>query len=305
MFDAVRSLLSDDDFAVVERFDLPERRAHYAPLPRFLFDSRVGYHINGSLKELGGKPWCHQAEAIEALGRGENVVVSTGTASGKSLIFRAVAFHKALMPPKSKTLVFYPLKALAADQMRGWEAMARELELPANFVGRVDVSVPVKDRERVLSTSHIVLMTPDVCHAWLMYRLALPVVRTFMQALGTLVMDEAHTLEGVFGSNFSFLIRRIFAAHTLLTEGNRQDLQLVAATATISDPAGHMKLLTGKPFTPIGHERDGSPHHHRTAAHIGCPAGDELAVAKELLTTKCSSRVRRFATGKPAQSPSM
>ena len=282
MFDTARDLLSGGDFTVVERFDLPERPARYAPLPRFLLDSRVGYHVNNVLKALGGQPWLHQAEAIEALGRGENVVVSTGTASGKSLIFRAVAFHKALLAPKSRTLVFYPLKALAADQMRGWKKMAQELKLPDDFVGRIDGSVPVKDREMVLKTSRIVVMTPDVCHAWLMYRLALPVVREFVQALSTLVMDEAHTLEGVFGSNFAFLIRRIFAARAHLIEGSADELQLIASTATIRDPADHMKLLTGKSFTAISHERDGSPQHRRTVAHVGCPEGEELAVAKEL-----------------------
>ena len=290
MFDAARSLLSDGDFAVVERFDLPERPARYASLPRFLFDSRVGYHFNRSLKALGGKPWLHQAEALEALGHDENVVVSTGTASGKSLIFRAMAFHKALLAPESRTLIFYPLKALAADQMPGWEKMARELELPDSFVGRIDGSVPVKDRENVLSSSRIVVMTPDVCHAWLMYRLALPAVRKFVQALSTLVMDEAHTLEGVFGSNFAFLIRRIIAARTHLTEGNRSEIQLVAATATIRDPADHMKLLTGKTFTAIDHERDGSPQHRRSVAHVGCPDGEELAVARELHTRLMQSQ---------------
>lgn len=290
MFDAARDLLSGGDFTVVERFDLPERPARYAPLPRFLLDSSVGYHVNSVLKALGGQLWLHQAEAIEALGRGENVVVSTGTASGKSLIFRAVAFHKALLAPKSRTLVFYPLKALAADQMRGWKKMAQELELPDDFVGRIDGSVPVKDREVVLKTSRIVVMTPDVCHAWLMYRLALPVVREFVQTLSTLVMDEAHTLEGVFGSNFAFLIRRIFAARAHLIEGSADELQLIASTATIRDPADHMGLLTGKSFTAIGHERDGSPQHRRTVAHIGCPDGDELKVAKELHTRLLQSR---------------
>lgn len=292
MFDIATSLLSDGDFTVVERFDLEVRPARFAPLPRHLFNSRVGHYLNRSLNTLGGKLWLHQAEAIEALGRGENVVVSTGTASGKSLIFRAVAFHKALLAPKSRTLVFYPLKALAADQMRGWQSMANELDLPGNFIGRIDGSVPVKDREAILNTSRIIVMTPDVCHAWLMYRLALPAVRTFVQAISTIVMDEAHTLEGVFGSNFAFLIRRLVAARTHLVRDAQddRDLQLIAATATILDPANHMKLLTGAAFTAIDHEHDGSPQHGRSVAHVGCPAGEELAVAKELHTRLLQSQ---------------
>lgn len=282
MFDTAHSLLSDDDFTVVERFDLPERPARYTSLPRFLLNSRVGYYLNRSINTPDNKLWLHQAEAIEALGRGENVVVSTGTASGKSLIFRAVAFHKALLAPKSRTLVFYPLKALAADQMRGWQSMARDLDLPDNFVGRIDGFVPVRDREEVLNTSRIVVMTPDVCHAWLMYRLALPAVRKFVHALGTLIMDEAHTLEGVFGSNFAFLIRRLIAARTHLVKNAQDQLQLVAATATIRDPDIHMRRLTGTSFTAIDHEHDGSPQHRRIVAHVECPEGEELRVAKEV-----------------------
>ena len=57
--------------------------------------------------------------------------------------------------------------------------MAKELDLPHNFLGRIDGSVPVKDREAILKRSSVVAMTPDVCHAWLMYRLALPVVKEF------------------------------------------------------------------------------------------------------------------------------
>lgn len=216
------------------------------------------------------------------MGRGENVVVSTGTASGKSLIFQAVAFHKALLAPKGRTLVFYPLKALAADQMRGWQSMAHDLDLPDNFVGRIDGSVPVRDREEILTTSRIVVMTPDVCHAWLMYRLALPAVREFVCALSTLVMDEAHTLEGVFGSNFAFLIRRLIAARTHLVKSTQDPLQMVAATATIRDPAIHMGRLTGTSFTAIDDDRDGSPRHRRVVAHVGCPEGDELSVTKAL-----------------------
>ena len=279
MYDLMNSLLSGHDFTVVERFELPERAPRYAPIPRFLFDSRVGYHLNRTLKEL----WLHQSNALEALGRGNNVVVSTGTASGKSLIFQAIAFHKALLSPKNRTLVFYPLKALAADQMRGWQQMANDLGLPESFVGRIDGSVPAKDREAILTGSRIVVMTPDVCHAWLMYRLALPKVREFVCSLNTLVIDEAHTLEGVFGSNFAFLIRRLISARGP-SDDTENALQLIAATATIQDPGSHMQRLTGVPFTVVDHDQDGSPQYRRVVAHIGCPDGDELTIARDLHT---------------------
>lgn len=285
MFEALRNLLDDGIFSAVERFVLPGRSARHSPIPRFLRDSCVGRHLNGSFQTTKGELWSHQAKALEALGRGENLVVSTGTASGKSLIFRSLAFHKTLLQPSSRTLVFYPLKALAADQMRGWQKMADDLELPEHVVGRIDGSVPVQEREEILNNARIVIMTPDVCHAWLMYRLALPGVREFLRSLSTLIMDEAHTLEGVFGSNFAFLIRRLMAAHAHLagnTAQKKSPLQLVAATATIRDPSGHMKHLTGKNFTVVDDEQDGSPQHDRLIAHIACPDGEEVHIAKKI-----------------------
>ena len=280
VFDIAHNLLASNDFTVVEHFDLPERPARHAPIPRFLLDSRVGYHLNRTLKANG--LWLHQAEALDALGRGQNVVVSTGTASGKSLIFRALAFHKTLLAANSRTLIFYPQKALAADQMRGWRQMAHDLDLPESIVGRIDGSVPVQEREAILNAARILVMTPDVCHAWLMFRLARPKVREFVRSLSILVMDEAHTLEGVFGSNFAFLIRRLMAARAHLIEDAQEPLQMVAATATISDPSNHMALLTGKPFMAIDHDQDGSPKHVQTVAHIGCPIGEETHVSREL-----------------------
>ena len=129
MYDALRDVLYGGEFSVVERFEIPERAASYAPIPRFLFDSRTGVCLVRQLNHRENPLWSHQARALEELGHGSNVVVSTGTASGKSLVFRSFAFHKTLLDPQSRILVFYPLKALVADQLRGWREMARSLKL--------------------------------------------------------------------------------------------------------------------------------------------------------------------------------
>ena len=162
--------------------------------------------------------------------------------------------------------------------------MARDLDLPEQTVGRIDGSVPVRNREEILQTARIIVMTPDVCHAWLMFRLAQPGVREFVRSLNTLIMDEAHILEGVFGSNFAFLIRRLMAARAYLAKDTAQNssMQLVAATATIRDSGNHMERLTGESFTVIDHEQDGSPQHEKLVAHIACPDGQEVNVAKAL-----------------------
>ena len=284
MYDALRDVLYGGEFSVVERFEIPGRAASYAPIPRFLFDSRTGVCLVRQFNHRENPLWSHQARALEELGHGSNVVVSTGTASGKSLVFRSFAFHKTLLDPQSRILVFYPLKALAADQLRGWREMARSLELDEAYISRIDGSVPVKERDDVLRKARIVMMTPDVCHAWLMSRLSAPVVKGFVQALTTIIMDEAHTLEGVFGSNFAFLIRRLIAARNLLLQGGTETppLQFVAATATIKEPGPHLRRITGEEFSVVGHESDGAPRHKRLVAHVACPPGEAVVVAKAL-----------------------
>lgn len=270
MYDAIRAALATDDFDVVERFDIPGQAARHGPIPPFLSSSAMGRYLRTA---FGHPLWRHQSDALTALGQGKNVVVSTGTASGKSLIFRTLAFHKLLEAPDSRVAVFYPLKALAADQIDGWQKMAADLGLGAGIIGRIDGSVQMQAREQVLQDARIVVMTPDVCHAWLMSRLSLSPVRSFLRQLSTVVLDEAHTLEGVFGSSFAFLIRRMIAArnHLLQNEPIIRPPQIVAATATIADPGEHLKRLTGKNFVVVDHAADGSPRHSRLVAHLRCP----------------------------------
>ncbi len=287
MYEAIRNLLRSSEFSVMETVEVPGRPAQYEKVPSFLFDSEVGDYLNRWSRGVGSEQpgiWAHQAQALERLGRGENVVVSTGTASGKSLVFRALALHKILLDPSSKVVVFYPLRALVADQLRGWREMCRGLGFEEDVVGRIDGSVSTSDRDDILQQSRILIMTPDVCQAWLMSRLAMPAIKGFIGSLSTLVMDEAHTLEGVFGSNFAFLIRRLIAArnHVLRGETRVTPLQLVAATATISNPGEHMKKLTGAEFTAIDHKVDGAQRYERIVAHVASPEGEELKIAKDL-----------------------
>lgn len=285
MYKAICDLLQSEEFSVVESFNVPGHDAQYERIPDMLFESQVGNYLKKWSSDLGQPGlWQHQAQALKALGRGENVVVSTGTASGKSLIFRTIALHKVLRDPSSRVIVFYPLRALVSDQLIGWREMTRGLGLDESIVGQIDGSVPFEERDNIIKNARIIIMTPDVCQAWMMARMAMPMTKEFVRSLSTIVMDEAHTLEGVFGSSFAFLTRRMIAArnHLLSDVESPQPLQFIAATATISNPGEHMKMLTGDKFTAIDHEAEGSPRYERVVAHIASPEGEELKVAKEL-----------------------
>ena len=175
MYDTMMSILQRDEFTVVESLEIPGGPARFKETPQYLYATRVGTYLD-SVRGTSSL-WSHQAEALEVLGNGDNVVLSTGTASGKSLVFRSHSFHDVLLDPSNRVLVFYPLLALLADQLRGWREMCRGLGLDGDFIGQIDGTVPTQERDEILQRSRIVLMTPDVCQAWLMSRLAMPVVK--------------------------------------------------------------------------------------------------------------------------------
>jgi DEAD/DEAH box helicase domain-containing protein len=284
MINTLKALLSSNDYRIRESFTLPSRQASYSPIPDFLSSSGVAHYLQRTLGGSDAKLWKHQAHALEAYGQGKNVVVATGTASGKSTVFRAAAFNLVSLSNTSKVVVFYPLKALAADQMRGWQAMATGLGMPQETVGRIDGSVDVAKRDDILERSRIVVMTPDVCHAWLMSRLSVPAVRGFVRELELVVLDEAHTMEGVFGSNFAFLLRRLLAARSFASSASaeRKAPRFIAATATIANPVEQLKALTGFDCELVGHELDGSNQSERLCVHVEAPAGEEMNVARAL-----------------------
>lgn len=282
MYKELRNLLDSDDFSVAESFVIQGREARWRRIPEWIYQTSVGDYLSTTLAD-GGQLWNHQSLALDHIGNHENVVISTGTASGKSLIFRSAAFDSVLRDEESRILVFYPLKALASDQMRGWRKMAQDLGLPSHTVGRIDGSVDAREREDILERARIIIMTPDVCHAWLMPRLSMPVIKQFLGRISQVVMDEAHTLEGVFGSNFALLLRRIFAARTRLKEATLGPrVQLIASTATIANPEDHMQALTGAEFVSVTGNDDGSPRQERLCAHVVCPPGEQMVVARKI-----------------------
>lgn len=115
MLEAIENELGDRKIIVVERLELPARAEGTRGIPDAY---RTGYIGNWLLSDeaLKGRLWRHQALALDAFGSGRNVVLSTGTVSGKSLVFQAAAIKVLQDDDEAKVLVSYPLRALAADQ---------------------------------------------------------------------------------------------------------------------------------------------------------------------------------------------
>lgn len=269
--DAFDTLCDSGRLTVVERVDIPGRPERVAPTPE-AFSTGA---LSDWLKAKHGQAdtvWNHQAVALRHIDDGKNVVVATGTASGKSLIFQ-MPIMRELLEGDGVALVIYPLKALLSDQLSRWRQMAHELGLPPHTVAELHGNVRMDERHEALQNARVVAITPDLLQAWFMRQVSSPSFKEFLGKLRYLVIDEAHVYESVFGSNVAYLMRRFMVARNRAAKDLRSEkqLQIIAATATIHSPVDHMACLTGWPFVAVDEADDGSPSHPRTLLHIDGP----------------------------------
>jgi DEAD/DEAH box helicase domain-containing protein len=179
----------------------------------------------------------HQAKAIEHFINDQDVCLATSTASGKSLVFQASAINLLLEDPASTVLALYPSKALIRDQLEKWQQVLHRVELEPCFI---DGSIRTDMRKQLIASHRVVLMTPDVCHAWMMSNLVDSEVSDFLSSLRMVILDEAHVYDGVFGTNMAYFLRRLEAASRCY--------RMICSTATIGEPMAFMKQLTGREF---------------------------------------------------------
>ncbi|MEW6524959.1 MAG: DEAD/DEAH box helicase [Bacillota bacterium] len=227
----VAQLAEEAGFKVVERLELPERGSRLLPVPVQLHPS-LQEELRGAFPE---GLYAHQAQAIAAILTGDDVVVATATASGKSLIYMAAATSLVLKDAGARVLALYPARALIQDQMAKWERFQRF----GITIGYIDGGVPQADREAILSRNSIVLMTPDVAHAWLLRLAGSRVIDRFLAALRLVILDEAHVYEGAFGTNMAYFLRRLEMA-----SGARY--RYIVTSATLGNPKDFMHELSGR-----------------------------------------------------------
>jgi DEAD/DEAH box helicase domain-containing protein len=225
----------------------PARAARVEPLPDDL-DPRVASALLGvGVTSL----YRHQVEAWEAARRGENVIVTTGTASGKSLAFNLPVLDAIAREPKTRALYLYPTKALAQDQAR----VLAELRLKGLKPAIYDGDTPPEARWQVRKWSNLVLTNPDMLHVGV-----LPHHDRWGDVLHNLrfvVVDEAHVYRGVFGSHVANVLRRL----RRLARVYGAEPTFLLASATIANAAELALALTGEAATVV--ERDTSPKAER------------------------------------------
>lgn len=259
--EVVEQIAAECSVQVVQTLTLPIREAKYSNIPNRLHPTVVARLERDYPSGL----YRHQAMAIDALLDGKDVALSTSTASGKSLVFITAAMDILAKDPAAKVMALYPAKALIRDQIDKWESATRDAAIGIGFI---DGSVPMERRYEILRTNRVVLMTPDVCHAWFMSNLRERQVANFRAALRLLILDEAHVYEGVFGTNMAYLMRRLDTA--------TGKYRMLCSTATLGRPSDFIYQLTGRRTLSIGQEEDGSAAPRRHVLLAKDPGYDKL-----------------------------
>jgi DEAD/DEAH box helicase domain-containing protein len=262
-----------------------ERRSRPAPLPLELHSG-----LRDALGRVGiGSLYTHQLRAFE-LAEDSNLVITSGTASGKSLAFNLPVLNSIAAQPKARALYLYPTKALAQDQAR----KLAELRPPGLREAIYDGDTPREERPAIRRRSNLVLTNPDMLHLAL-----LPNHKRwgdFLANLEWVVVDEAHTYRGVFGSHVANVLRRL---RRLARHYNRgREPRFLLASATIANPAELAERLVGTPFELL--DDDGAPRAGREIAMWNPPLIDEksgtrrspLSEAADLLAELVSQDVR-------------
>jgi DEAD/DEAH box helicase domain-containing protein len=250
-------LLEGEELAHLE--EVPARDAILAPLPEALHP-----RVREALAAQGVDAlYAHQAEAWEAAARGEHFVVTTGTASGKTLAFNLPVLDALARDPKQRALYLYPTKALAQDQLRALGSF----RLPKLRAAIYDGDTAADRRWQVRKWANLILSNPDMLHVGV-----LPHHDRWGDVLTNLayvIVDEAHVYRGVFGSHVANVLRRL----RRLARVYGADPQFLLASATIANPGELATRLLGVETTVIGD--DAAPRAERTVALWNPPLTDE------------------------------
>jgi DEAD/DEAH box helicase domain-containing protein len=252
---------------VLHHAHIPARTADFVPLPEWLDNGlRTGLESRG-VTAL----YRHQAEALEAIRLGEDVVVATPTASGKSLCYIVPTLQALAEDPTARALYLFPTKALGQDQVAELSQLSRAASLHVN-ASTYDGDTPNPIRSAIRSAGQVVVTNPDMLHAAI-----LPHHTKWFQLfeqLRFIVIDELHTYRGLFGSHVANVLRRLlricahYGSHPVI----------VCCSATIGNPGELATLLTGRAARVVN--RNGAPSGERHIVMLQPPLLDPVTGAR-------------------------
>ncbi|MFA5629705.1 MAG: DEAD/DEAH box helicase [Dehalococcoidales bacterium] len=243
---------------------IPSREALYAET-----ENPLNPDIEATLKKKRIYPlYLHQTQAIDSVRRGENVMVVTPSASGKSLCYNIPVIEEIIADPSARALYLFPTKALAQDQLSKLHYMFSPQFIDKEKAVTFDGDTPQAERAEIKKQARIVLTNPDMLHVgilpnhedWL----------RFLRNLKFVIIDEAHSYRGVFGSHVALVLRRL----RRICNKYEANPQFICCSATVDNPCEHIENLVGVPFNIVN--EDGAPHGPKDFAFWNPPLTDPL-----------------------------
>ena len=265
----IYSLLTDEKFRtqIVAQQELEPKEAIWTDFP-----SQSNLYLLSMLKKRGiAKLYAHQKEAIETALTGENVVLTTGVASGKSLCYQFPILQTLLLSPESRALLLFPTKALAQDQKQKIQGLIQGLiqensSIPPIYTGIYDGDTEVGARRNIRNKAHLIFSNPDMLHLAILPNHYL--WSNFFAHLKWIVLDEVHIYRGVFGSHFANVIRRL----KRICKFYGSSPQFICTSATVANAKELAETLLEAPVHLVA--KDCSPHSKRLFFIVNPPIVD-------------------------------
>jgi DEAD/DEAH box helicase domain-containing protein len=290
--DAALERLAPD--RAIERADTPDLRvtavrrlpavaAEYAAFPETLDRRLVAALGVRGISQL----YTHQATAIDHALSGRNLVVTTPTASGKTLCYNAPVLHAILQDPSSRALYLFPTKALAQDQLAELQVLTETISSACDSkigVFTYDGDTPQDARRTIRARAHLVLSNPDMVHSGILPHH--PRWAKLFENLRYVVIDELHAYRGVFGSHLCNVLRRL----RRICRHYGSNPVFICSSATIANPRELAERLTEQPFEVV--ERSGAPRGEKLFFFVNPPVvNHQLGIRRSYL-----SETRRVAS---------
>jgi DEAD/DEAH box helicase domain-containing protein len=266
----------------------PPRPAAHAPFPAGIDDRlRVALNARG-ITQL----YTHQAVAVEHALLRRNVVITTPTASGKTLCYNAPVLSAILRDPSARALYLFPTKALAQDQLAELHELATVLSEPApgsEMAGEgigvftYDGDTPQDARRAIRGRAHVVLTNPDMIHSGILPHH--PRWAKLFENLRYVVIDELHAYRGVFGSHLTNVLRRL----RRICQHYGSNPTFICSSATIANPRELAESLVEQPFELVS--ENGAPSGEKFFLFVNPPVvSQQLGIRRSYL-----SETRRIA----------
>lgn len=240
--------MSIEDMTAYMRI-VPERKASYAEFPDTMNDEIKEYLGKQGINAL----YTHQTEMFEKAGRGENTVITTSTASGKTLAFLLPVLQKILEDPLTRAIFVYPTKALASDQYRSLQPVLEYFGEGKIQAGVYDGDTMPAERSRIRKSANIILTNPEMLNSAFLPNHSKYGFDFIFANLRYIVIDELHSYRGAFGAHLANIFRRMHR----ICQYYHSSPQFLCSSATIANPVELAKKVCGTAFSLI--EKDGSP----------------------------------------------